>query len=395
MILPLTQLKQYETEDRRFILAMLLGTAAAVLGTAIFVVPYKWDSLGAIPIHLRYCSMFVPVFFVFAYSLDAPRRDLHRGLYIALIAVGLLAIWPGVRLGFVPGKTSNIDSFVLSAFTTTHRLNGKATGWVATGAVILYLAFLIMNLKSGGWGKELKQFSVVFFGLFLLFNAGCAYTTASVYIDPTVSADAREVNLLIGKQECLGITQRYYDDIYSYWLDGRLIRPMQQVTTDQLYLEALETGGIYTPFVPIEQAPNAHNHETPDTDTLVLGMTVAEHLELSDSVTAEITANGHFTVARIPDSERWLDSMMYGMDDDNLYAGSSGTISIFDEHRNLDGMLHLRFTASGNGTLQVDGQEIELTSELKDYEIDVPFKKQITVKALDADAVITSYSTRS
>ena len=50
MILPLTQLKQYETEDRRFILAMLLGTAAAawINGKAGELAQQKYGSVSMV-----------------------------------------------------------------------------------------------------------------------------------------------------------------------------------------------------------------------------------------------------------------------------------------------------------------------------------------------------------
>ena len=229
---------------------------------------------------------------------------------------------------------------------------------------------------------------------FILFNAVCAHINANIYIDPTTSEDALEVNRKISGKECLGITQRYYDDIYSYWLESRLNKPMQQVTIDQMFIQMEETDGVYVPFKPVEQSPNVNNHETPDTDVFVLGMTIAEHLELDESVDAEKTKNGHFTIARIEPSRRWVDSMMYGLDDNALYPGISGTIHIFDEDRNIDGKVTINLTVSGNGILSVGEERITVSGQNQTYEVTIPYRKMIPVSAENGTIQILGYSTR-
>ena len=199
---------------------------------------------------------------------------------------------------------------------------------------------------------------------------------------------------MIAGKVCLGITQRRYEDIYSYWLESRLNEPMQQVTIEQMFVTMEEKGGVYSPFVPVDQSPNVNNHETPETDTLVLGMTIAEHLELNESATAEKTSNGHFTVVHIQPSERWLDTMMFGLDDNTLAAGTTAYFHIFDNGRNIDGNLTLTITAYGKGVLNINGTNLQMEDTAKDYEVTIPFMRLIPITAENDTIQILGYTTK-
>ena len=394
-LIPIVFLKKYEKEDRNYILASLLGMLAVIIGTAVFVVPYKWDSsLGKLPLHMRYCSMFIPAFFVFSISLDLPARELkdRKAINIALIIFTILSLFPGARSGFVLGQTGTIDSIVLSSFHTTNRLNGNATGWIATMIIVCLSIYLLFSLKDG-WEKSVQKNAVIIFMGFMLFNTICVHINAAVPIDPTIGKDANEVNRITKGQKCLGITQRYYDDIYSFWLESRLNEPMQEVTIDQMFVKMDESKGIYSPFVPIEQAPNVNNHLTTDTDTFVLGKTIGELLELSDSVQATKTTNGHFTIAKITPGERWVDSMLYGMDDNKLYTGKTAFIHIYREDINPNEKMNLSISASGDSALLINGEiSVPLTAKRATYNISMPYSAVNTIEAENGDAEIFSYS---
>ena len=405
-LLPILHLKSYDETKRRFVFSFLLAVLAAIIGTAVFVVPYKWTGgLGNIPLHMRYCSMFIPVMYIFSIDVE-PEYGKNRRLLIALIVFIILSIFPGARAGFVKGTSGSIDSIVLNAFTTTRNQNGMITGWILTAYTIICTLLLIRKLnaesrtgtvkkkyRDPNRGRKLHKTGTMCFIGFILFNAVCAHINANIYIDPTTSEDALEVNRKIAGKESLGITQRYYDDIYSYWLDSRLNKPMQQVTIDQMFIKTEETDGVYVPFKPVEQSPNVNNHETPDTDLFVLGMTIAEHLELDESVEAEKTKNGHFTIARIQPSQRWVDSMMYGLDDNALYPGIPGVIHIFDDDRNIDGKVTIHLTASGNGILTVGEERIAVNGQEQTYEVTIPFRKVIPLSAENGTILILSYTT--
>ncbi len=402
-ILPLTHLSDYDGGKRHFMLSFLLGVLAAIIGTAVFVVPYQWTgALGALPLHLRYCSMFIPAMYVFSADIDPNPRHLRR-FVTALLAFLVLAVFPGARAGFVKGDTTYIDSVTLSAFLSTRNQNGTVTGWVLTIVVLcftLFIAVLASELRREQkhsrrktLTKAFRRCTAAYFILFMLYNCVCAYWSGGVYIDPTISGDALQVNQMIQGTRCLGITQRRYEDINSFWLESRLVEPMQQVTIEQMFVQMQETDGVYSPFVPMDQSPNINSHETADTDTFVLGKTVAEHLELSESVAAEKTANGHFTVARIQPSERWVDTMMYGMDGNELPMDQTGYIHVFAEDRNIGGHVHLTITAYGPGQLTIGGKKLQLEDTAKTYELTVPFSRLILLKAENGPVQILGYST--
>lgn len=398
-VFPFAHLSEYEKSKKRFIVSLAIGECVAIVGTAFFVVPYKWTGeLGKLPLHLRYYSMYIPVMYVVSVDRELSAKA-KKGLAAALIVFLVLSIFPGARAGFVRGKTGVIDSLTLDAFIQNSTLKGAFTGWILTVFVAAFmLVFLYVVLKKPIKGQKMNSIhtlGTIYLLIFILFNSFCAHIATNVYIDPKISADALEVNRQIGSRDCLGITQRYYDDYYSYWLDSRLNVPMQQVTIDQMFIEAEETNGVYRPFVPVEQKPNVNNHETPETDTLVLGMTIAEHLELSAFTEATKTGNGYFTVVRIDPKERWVDTMMYGLDDNTLYEGTEAYIRVFSDDRNVDGNLVLNITAHGSGGLKIGERSIELERQSREYEVIVPYQTTVSVQAVGGTAEIVSYRTES
>ena len=394
-VIPFAFIKQYEKQDRGFIKAYSISVLSCIIGTAVFVVPFKWNSsLGVLPLHLRYCAMYVPAFIVFSEKIDIEKERKNNKFLLTVIILAVLIIFPGVRSGFVQGRTNIIDSMILAAFITTKRLDGNIVGWVLTSIILMSFLHILYAFR-GGQGKKIQVIATGWLLVITLFNMTCACINVNVYIDPTITKDAIEVNQWITGRECLGITQRYYDDIRSYWLDAQLNEPMQQVTIDQMFVKMQEMKGIYTPFIPVEQAPNVNNHETPDTDTLVLGMTIAEHLETSEYVEVSQTTNGHFSMVKMTPGMPWVDTMMYGLDDNLLYEDTPGYIHIYIENRNIDGLIKLRITASGNGNLIVGGSTISLTEQMRTYELSVPFTTLLTMKAEGGNAEILTYETES
>lgn len=405
-IVPYTHLKKYDAPRRQFILIFAVSLFAVIVGTAIFVVPYKWTGeLGKLPLHLRYCAMYIPVMYVFTVSTDAPDTR-SKGFIPAMLAFIVLSLFPGARAGFVKGETIFIDSPTLEAFINGRNINGNVTGWILTAAVVLFTAYVIRmaivlgksrgSKKSSGSGtaRMLQRSLTVYLVLFMVYNAACAYSGSKIPIKADILSDAREVNQMVGDRECLGITQRYYDDIYTYWQESRMNHPMQQVTIDQMYVSMQDTGGVYTPFVPVDQSPNIHNHETPDTDTFVLSMTIAEHMELRDTVEAQKTTNGNFTVARITPGERWVDTMMYGLDKNALLVDTPSQIRIYDKNRNIDGNLILTLTISGNGTLVIGDNRLSPEGKTKAYTLTLPFKNTVNLKAEGATVQVIRYTTQ-
>ena len=394
-LLPLFHLKQYKEKDRQLILAFTLGILAVLVGTAIFVVPYKWTgSLGSLPLHMRYLAMYVPAYIVFALGIDLPDKKINRGVLAAMGVFIVLCLFPGVRAGFIKGKSSSVDSVLLAAFHSTNRRDATGTGWIETIAMVLVSSFFLLSLKEG-WKKDLKKLCCGFLALLTLYNATFACINANVPVDAQIASDAQQVNALTRGKTAVGVTQKRYDDIYSYWLDGRLNRPMQQVTADEMFVQMENTGGVYRPFVPTRQAPNVNNHETLDADTLVLGMTIAEHLELSEHVMSQKTANGHFTVVELEKGKPWVDSMMYGMDENTFVKDTDGWINVYNDNRNINGQLIITLTAYGEGTvLKVADQSVRLTEQAAEYEFILPYKREVYFTAEGGDAVILSYATK-
>ena len=404
-VLPYFRLGKYTDAQKEMLLAATLGLIAVEIGTAVFVVPYAWDgTMSDIQLHLRYSAMYIPVWFVFCTPLwpdgapvpagkkEQPRKD--TGLLIALAAVALFSIVPGLRIGFPKGGSSTINALSLSAFVTTNRLNGRVSGLILTVLFVLFLAFVCMTISSPA--KRRMDFFTGVFAVLLLFNWICACVNICVPLNPAVAADARELNELLVNTpgEKLGVCPRNYDDVYIYWQEARLSRPMQQVTIDQAYIETAKANGVYRPYVPLDQAPNQGNGSTPEADYLVLCQSIAAHLELSDFVTATDTTNGIYTLVKLAPGQRWVDTMLYGMSEDVLRQGVVGELLCFDG-RTGEWSLELQVEGAQGTKLTVGsdiGSQTDILSGGKET-IRVPVSGNMIRISSDKDIYLYSYTT--
>ena len=425
-LLPAFRLRGASPERRRFTAAVLVSAAALILGTAVFIVPYDWPGgLGQLPLHLRYCSFLIPVCFLLSIAPKeeaaeppvpeaAPETESGKGrkgakapknpparrsakrpeetfphLLPCLCVFLALVIFPGGWVGFVPGESAVIDCVSLAAFLPR---GTAAAGILATVLMAGFTLMVILKLRK----HSLRLVSAPVLGLlaaFLLFNNGCMYVKANPNLNPGIAQDAVEADRLLGTQTCLGVTQKHYDDIYTYALESRLNTPMHQVTCDQLFVKLIESDGVYVPFVPIDQPPNLQCHETPATDTFLLGQTVAAQMELSAGAQVQTTAHGTYTMVKVPEGGRLADSMIYGVDHAIFSPDTDGYLAIFDPDRSVGGKVKLRIRAYGSGTLTVGGVPLEVTGQPAWYELSVPYAKMIPLHMEGGSMEILSYST--
>ena len=399
-VFPFAYLKEYSPVQKKFITASAAGMIVAAIGTAALVVMYLWNrSLTNMQLHMRYMAMFVPVLFIFSQPVACRKSKPSKGVLIALAVMALLIIFPGARVGSVLGESTNIDSMALAAFLRHKRVS---SGWGIITIIfsVTFIVFLIMEL-SRGLSASLKKLCKGYFLTFLMINSICVYLSGNVPVDGSQKEDALAANRMVEAEDgkVLGVTQEYYNEIMTYWLETRLRRPIQHVTIDNMITAMEKTKGIYAPFVPIEQAPNIQNGPTPEVTALLLEATIAEHLELNPAVEAEKTPNGINTLVHLKEGERWADTMLFGINNNTLADGKTATLCIFDEERLAREELAVSVTAYSKteGTklvVSAGGQsfELDLTGEEADYSFTVS-SKNISFTAKGGDAELTAYST--
>ena len=390
-LLPLFSLKHYDSSQRSFVIAFYIGLLALIIGTAVFIVPYKWDGgMNKIPLHLRYCSYCIPVCYMFSAEQSIQKVN-RKALAVLLTVFLILTVFPSPSVGFIKGFSTRIDSVSVAAYNNE---TSGVLGLLATIMLVFFIVSLILTLISSKVNpKSFLKYCFVFLSVFLLYNNVCAYVNADAHASSAMCEDAVELDKMIGRKQCLGITQQMYDDIYSYGMESRINAPMHQVTSNQFYVEILQTKGVYVPFVPIDQSPNINCHATPETEYFVLGQTIAEHIELNPSVKIRKTKNGLYTFAQIVPGERMVDSMLHGLDRNTLPKGKKGLLSVFDETRIHDGSISVQIQASGNGRLKIADEIIQLSENPATYTVTVPYALSIPVTALDGDVQIITYTT--
>ena len=399
-VFPFAYLREYESVQRKFILATAAGIIIAAIGTAVLVVMYQWnESLTNMQLHMRYMAMFVPVLFIFSQPVACRKGGTSKGFLIALAVMAGLMIFPGARVGSVLGESTNIDSMALAAFFR-HRKIETVWGIITIICSVTFIVFLMMEI-SRELSPALKRICKGYFLAFLLVNSICVYISGNVKVDRKVTEDALAANKIVEEEEgkVLGVTQQYYNEIMTYWLEARIRRPIQHVTIDNMVVAMEKTKGVYAPFVPIDQSPNIHNGETPEVNALLLEATIAEHLELNPELEAETTPNGINTLVHLKEGERWADTMLFGMNNNTLAEGKTATLCIFDEERIAGGELAVSVTAyaktEGTKLAVSNGGksfEIELSAEEATYEFTVS-SGSIAFTAKDGDAEILRYST--
>ena len=401
-IFPYAYFKDYSSVQRQFIIAFSSGLVVSAIGTAALVDMYQWNgSFTNMQLHLRYMAMYVPVMFVLSQDIKERKEKSGKGVYIALLVMTILIIFPGARIGFVRGESTSIDSMALSGYLKAEGRFSELTGIILTIITAFFVSSVLRELMKRGISRKLQYICIGFFAFLLLFNSISAYFAGNIPVTEGVMKDAREANLLVEEHqgEVLGVTQKYYNDIKTFWEESQIRKPMQQVTNENLILKLAETDGVYHPFVPVDQSPNRGNHSTPKTNTFLLGATIAEHMELDEKVTAQTTTNGYYTFVQVEEGQPLADSMLFGLDENKLKEGDKAKLFLFDYSRYDDGKLRVVLTAAAGkegAELTVSSgsetKKIPLTAEAQEYILTFETEPPV-FEAVGGDVEILTYTT--
>lgn len=397
VLLPYLARRQLEENKSIFLSCATAGLITAMLGTAVFVIPYQWNgTVMDISLHTRYLSMYLPVWIILTLDLftrkNLPRQTVRRTMLIA--SVLLLAL--GLKLALAPAQGSTADAVTLGSFIHNSSFNGTVPGLLWVAALFGFTLYLGFRAEPGPKSST-GRICVIALAALLLFNGVCAACGLSVHISDGITADARQLNgwLQELQEEPLGIMQRHYADVLTFYQESRLTRPMQQITMDQAVSAMNDTDGVYSPFVPLDQAPNSGNGLTPDTSFLVLGQTVYSQLELSDQSSVRLTDNGTYALVTIPDGTRWVDSMLYGIDESVLFADTDAILLLFDSPR--DGATLRLDVSSPTGEASLtftQGNRADTAKISGAGTVEIPLTAMTVYIRTDRDIQIDGYSTR-
>ena len=388
-LFPYLCLKEYNKEQKSFVLALSLGLVVTAFGTAAFVDMFQWNQSFTNPqLHLRYMAMFVPVMVVFSLSAKWPGQAGRRPALLSLSVLAFLVLFPGPAVGFVNGISTYIDSLSLSAWLGDIFIPSYM-GSLLSGIFIIFLVFSILQVFRGK--SALQRYSLIFLVFFLIYNGVCGYIACSVYSDSAgYGRDAVEMNSLLEpvSEEVLIVTQQNYHDTRSYTLESRLRKPYQQATLDALIDALSETGGIYSPFIPEDQDPNVGNHPTPETDTFLFGITVADHVEFSSSADVQKSQNGWYSLVHVPEGSRIADTMLRGIDTQTLHENEPARLYVFDSSRYKNGKLTLHLLAyAEDGPVEL---EIHNAGQTQIFTI-TEKSKQTLVSLREGETIITAH----
>ncbi len=397
VLLPYLRRDRSDENRSALLFCATAGLITAMAGTAVFVVPYQWNgTVGDISLHTRYLSMYLPVWFILTLdSLSGKNLPVRSA---SLAAIPLLAL--GLKLALAPAQGSVVDTVTLGSFIHSVSLDGTVTGVIFTAALsgfMLYAGYKAKSCASSKSRSPLGKILVIGLAVSLLFNSVCAAVGLRYKAGEDIIADARQLDGWIRElpEEPLGITQRRYSDVLTYYQESRLTRPMQQITMDQAVSSMNETNGIYRPLVPVDQSPNTGNGLTPDTSYIVLGQTVGSQLELSDVAASRMTDHGIYTLVTVPEGDRWVDSMLYGIDENVLFADTESILLLFDPPAE-NAVLRLNVTAPSADTEMTftQGGQTETVKVAGTRTVEIPLTSLTVYIATDKPVQIDGYRTK-
>ena len=391
--------------QKRFVLdTTLVSLLVSIVGIAVMVTLYEWDNTWLYDrLHLRYIMYYTPLLFMLLLSDELLGMQLSGKQRAALFAAAVLTVAPGGYAGF-NSSSSVSDSPALALFFARHL--GVATAAIATACIVLFLLWLYKTVKKQGVTESIRTRAVGALLLYL-FAATCAAYTIRNNTQLLSSADLDEESHILSRmvegETPLMVTLNRYDDFRPFQSDVHLHRSAQYVVYNNMLLEAIETGGVYRPFVPVLQAPNTANTMTIDTDLLMLDLTVVDYFEFTDSVELTATPGGLYTIARITPGEPYIKTAIASMDAFTLYSGKAASLIVYDQEMLERGSvtLHIQMhspVGDDTVTITADGMtvSIPITSTRSWYTVELPvtacefFNISITC---GNDLIIDSYYT--
>ena len=403
MFLPYLRLKAFSDDQRKFIWATTVGMLLLIGGTAFFVTPYQWsgDYLD-IPFFLRYSAMYTPAWIVFTLADGVPvtgkdkkKPALGVSFGVTMFLFTVLAVAAGLFVALCGHKTSSESLLSVSPFIENGPLRTRVPAIIFV-VVIAVCCLLPVRKFKFAFDDRMKKICVGCLTVTLLFTNITGYKANSIKITRGVEEDSLTLNRVVGDKTVLGVVQKYYDNIYSYWEDARLTYPMHQVTCEQMLVSMEETGGVYRPFVPYDQAPIVGSKLTPETDMIILGQTIGERMEISDLVSAAKTPNRLYTIVYLKDGVRWLDTAIYGTDVNGLEAGARADIIVYGGREGVMPVtLNIRASRPGTEVTVSQGSHVEtfpITSETETISAD--FQAGTVTITANNPIEILDYSTR-
>ena len=380
LLFPFFGRKRFSPQKRLVLDATLLSLLVSIIGITVMVTLYEWRGTWLYDrLHLRYIMYYSPLLFMLLLSDEMTGMHLSGRQRAALFTAAVLTIAPGGYSGF-NNSSSVSDSPSLALFFSRHL--GVATAVIATACIVLFLLWLYGAVKKKGLTQSIRTRAIG--GLFLyLFATNCAVYTirektqilGSVDIEP----ESQALSTMVDGETPLMVTLNHYDDFRTFQSDIHLHRSMQYVVYNNMLLDAISTGGVYQPFVPVLQAPNTENTMTVDTDMLVFDLTVADYFEFTDDVQLTTTPDGLYTIARITPGMPYIKTAIASMDAYTLYPGNDASLIVYDQELLERGSvtLHIQMRCSdesGMVTITADGQtfSIPISSTLSWYTVELP-----------------------
>ena len=329
---PFLRIREFSPQNRRFFAVVLLSVLVTILGTAWVINRVEYSNFA---VHTRYIAPYVPLFLLFsllpssagerakkALSLKDSLRE-NRIVWILTAYVILCLAVFGYQSGL--GK-KGVGIFNLGvSFLRNDAVLPEWLGIALLMAGACLLAWYLPRMKK----KNADRLCVGVLILLSLLNGAAAYQPISP-ADQAIIAENKKVSGQVGSQEYLyicGESGKFYD----IYLDVNHPRTTQTVSVNDLFVKAVDSQGVYMPFVPPAQRGMIPEYETPDTDMILMDKAAALQIMLADGAEILNPEGEYLFAVRIPRDKPWMDSLLGGPLNGIAAKGESCYIKLFNQ----------------------------------------------------------------
>ena len=325
-----TRAKQWSAKNRLFFLICTVSLAVMMVGTSWTI--NRPERSGNI--FLRYIDMYIPLVCLACMIPGEVFEQSKKKRWVSFGALILLTILIAVSTD-VFGSTSGVYyKFNNHYHSTVSILLIQNIAGISNIIIILGALFsLFMSIR----GKDTKKITISCMSISVILfcaNNVAGYLMTAGNSIPDYREEARNTQEKLIREEpylYLQSTDMSTDaglDLYSKHNN-------QKLELYDFYNNINQSGGVYVPFLPVEERGILSATMTDDVDVIVADKTVYPLIEFSENVQGAFSDYESFFVGRFDKGTRIVDSVMINVEKLTLLQNAKAAICVFkDEYLN-------------------------------------------------------------
>ena len=330
---PCTVFKYWDKEHKRFAGAVLISLAVMIIGTAWTINRHEYASET---IHLRYISMYIPLFLLFSLLPQPIKNDQKKAnqrpsciLTVLLVFLAVYSIVCGI--GVKAGNSACYPFMSLSVILLQNNLP-ETLQLVFIIAVIACCTAVYLMIEKNKKNRDQNFLPHICAGIMvalMLVNVIFDYVLLRQKIDFKAASQMTEARSVLKDKDYIYV---YTDErVMDYGLDINSRNNISSVTLNDMFNHLYTDHGAFIPFIPDASRGMLPSLPLHDTDTIVLDRTVFPLVKLSDDGTVKtLFSDNQICIARISPDKPMVSSIIGNIKKLELQKGTTGILVIYD-----------------------------------------------------------------